>query len=199
MATIPSYDNLSSGTFTTTNTKTVSHTPVTVVNGIVIASIHVGTAITSVSCTYNGVSMTSIGSASNTRQVYVFYLLNPPTGASNCIASWTTNATGILHVRTYNGVNQDTPLGTKVTNTGNSTAVSVTVSSATDELVIDAEVSLNPSACGQTQEAAGNGAGISRATGASSINMTWTVPTGVWATIAVPLLPTNFVPQIIMI
>lgn len=190
------FDVLSSGSFSATTTKTVAHTPVSVVNGIAITDISFqGTAVTGVSVTYNGVAMTQVGTATVSNvTTYMFSLTAPPSGAQNVIASWTGSQSGWMHTRTYTGVDQSTPKGTPVTATGTSTTPSVTATSAVGELVVDvttANAALTIGA-GQTSryiETTVVATGGSEEAGAASVVMSWSQASAAWASVAVPLKP----------
>jgi uncharacterized repeat protein (TIGR01451 family) len=89
--------------------------------------------------TYNGVAMTQVGAVNNANdaQVYIFRLVNPPTGANNLDVTWSSalNQGAVVGAVTYSGVNQTTPTGTFASNSGSSTTPSVTVTGAVGQLV----------------------------------------------------------------
>lgn len=192
----PAYDNLSTGSFSATTTKTVSHTPVSVVNGIVFACLTFDSSSpTNPGITYNGVAMTLLTTKSDPttgEKFYWFYLIAPPSGAKNAIASWTNNGTGWLHVYTYINVDQISPLGTPVTASGNGTTPTVTVTGTTSgNLVLDQACgSSTLTSCAQTQryrETTIQTAGASEKAGGGSVVMSWGAGTINWAIGAVEL------------
>lgn len=75
--------------------------------------------------------MTIVGSNANSAEVHMYYIINPPTGANNVVASWTGSRSGWMKVRTYTGVHQTTAIGTPVSGIGTSNAPSITVTGAT--------------------------------------------------------------------
>ncbi|MCX6049084.1 MAG: hypothetical protein NT075_28620, partial [Chloroflexi bacterium] len=94
------------------------------------------------SVTYNGQTMTSVGTdqiASGTPdgRVYIFYLLNPPTGSHNLVVTWSSalNQGGVVGAVTYAGVDQTTPLGAFNSASGTSATPGATIVSAANELV----------------------------------------------------------------
>jgi hypothetical protein len=193
------YDKLSTGSFVTATSKTVSHTPVNTNYGIVLAFQIGEQNISDVSCTYAGNAMTAIGIGVTTTNahVYAFYYLNPPAGANNVIASWTTNDAGWIHVVGFTGVDQNTPIGTPVTSSGSSTTPSVTVASAINEIIIDAVVAhaaitANSQGVGQAQiinQTTVVNASQSIHNGLSSVVMSWVMANSNWATLGVSIKP----------
>lgn len=189
-----SFDAITNGLITAATSKTISHT-VSGINRIVFVALHLGD-VTGVSCTYGGVAMTLV--ASNTsapnRDTYLFYLINPPLGAANAVASWTGASGGYMSVKSYNGVHQTAPLGTAVNAYGNNTTPTVTVSGLNDSLIIDAVMSDNTLTvgAGQTERLNYPGSfsiGGSEENGGSNIVMSWSQASGNWSIVAVPVNP----------
>ena len=95
------------------------------------------------SVTYNGTSMTSIGSVTNGSNVRVemFYLTNPAAGAHNVVVNVTGNPSYpkfIAGAMSFTNVNQSTPLGAFASNSGSGYgSVSVSsISSNPGEMVV---------------------------------------------------------------
>ena len=90
------------------------------------------------SVTYNALPLTQVGTATNfmNGRIYIFSLLNPPTGANDLVVNWTAAQTNgaVVGAVTYAGVEQATPTGF-VSATNRSTTPSVTVASGTGQLV----------------------------------------------------------------
>lgn len=193
------FDAQATGTINAAVTKTVAHT-CTGTNLVLIVDLELDNGGSSAfSCTYNGVAMTQVANTSGTaRNVVMFYLIAPATGAHNAVASWTGSNSGVMAVRSYTGVHQTTAIGTPVTYASDETTVtsaSVVVTSAVGELVVDAICSENnPTVvAGQTARYAATiftdyGEGSDK-TGASSVTMGWTMASGRVAMIGVPLKP----------
>lgn len=134
-------------------------------------------------------------------------LKNPTTGNHNWVMTASANTDLVAGCASYTGVNQTTPLGTAVTGGDASTAPSVTVSSASGELVVDALAVNSPSGsgyslgAGQTERwshsiSGGNfnapEAVSSTEAGAGSVTMSYTLNNAWnWALAAVPLLPAS--------
>lgn len=106
-----SFDNLSKGTTTSTNTKTFSHTVGTGDNTVLfVGTMQIGVdTITGV--TFNGIPMTYyttyIGSFRPSR---IYYLVNPPVGTYNVVISASTTNTMDGVAVSYFGVDQTTPV-----------------------------------------------------------------------------------------
>lgn len=129
---------------------TFSHTPGSGTNRLLLVGIGLGSSdvqgdagsVTGV--TFGGTPMTLVNSATppsgNGVKTYLYSLTNPGSAAANVVISATgvspNSASIAAGATTFTGVNQSTPLGTSVIATsGGSTSTSVTVSSATGELV----------------------------------------------------------------
>lgn len=101
-------------------------------------------ALTVGSVTYNGVAMTRLGfrnDAGTTRRIEMWSLVGPAAGAHNVIVTM-ANLTGALAgvtagAITFTGVDQNVPMGAFTSNSGTSNNPLVTVTSATDEIVLD--------------------------------------------------------------
>lgn len=192
-------------------TKTWAHT-CTGSNLILIVGLAFRSTVSSVSVTYNGVAMTSVGDTAagpTGGVVYMFRLVNPATGANNVVANWTTASNMVGGSMSFTGVSQSDPIGTPTTATGTASPATTTVSSATGELVVDALSSnaVLPSVgadqttrYGPTLSTNVYGAGSTEA-GASSVTMSWTFGSAAnWGIVAVPLKPSvDFVPRVAFI
>ena len=160
------------------------------------------------SVTYGGTALTLVGSAANGSNagIYMYRLLNPPSGTANVIVDFggsTVSTKGcVVGITTFTGVDQTAPLGTFVSNTGNSTTASTTATSAANELVFDVldarqNTSVTP-ASGQTKlydvligEVDG---GSSTKAGAASTAMNWTFAAShEWAIGAINIKPATAV------
>jgi hypothetical protein len=143
------------------------------------------------------VLVASAGSPTNSR-VTVWMIHDPPTGTSTIAVTFNGSVTGDLSSLSFYGVDDEIPTGDIVSATGNDTTPTVTAVTTTGEIVFDVvgqavdsnpTVGANqterwdtsggsaPSACGSTQAGADGGA------------MTWTITSGPWTTIAVPVKP----------
>ncbi|HEX9676925.1 MAG TPA: hypothetical protein VGA07_13200, partial [Anaerolineales bacterium] len=162
------------------------------------------------SITYNGTSLTLVGSAqqSNDARVEIWRLIAPDTGTHDVVISFSASLLlgAKAGVATFTGVHQTTPLGTFASANGDSAGpATVDISSASNELVFDTVgcegcTSLSVGA-GQTQRwyltALENSnasfqelAGASTEPGAATVTMSWTLgATNAWAIGAVPVKP----------
>lgn len=191
----PTYDNASSKASVGVNTDTLSHTcGATGTDGIVLVFIcqgQSGTPIAINTITYNGVTMTNIGSFASTDgnfcHVDGWYALAPATGAHDVV--WTTVASAsITQVATgaisLTGVNQSTPFGTPATNNGATAGpATVTISSSSSELVLTATMTDATTVTATTGTArwtqnnisSDTSASGSTTTGAASVSPAWTL------------------------
>ncbi|HEX9895911.1 MAG TPA: hypothetical protein VGA78_18410, partial [Gemmatimonadales bacterium] len=176
------------------STLTISHTTGSGSNRLMLVGISFvnDRAETVTSVNYNGVALTSVGTATSVddARVEIWRLIAPPTGTYNVIITFSAplRRAATVGVMTFTGVHQTTPLGTFASATGQAptTEPSVNVTSASGELVFDTVAcesctSLTVGA-GQTQrwnlqELSGApatlGAGSTEA-GAASVTMSWT-------------------------
>jgi len=156
--------------------------------------------------TYAGQALTKateVGSA--TGRAILWYLVNPPTGLANVVATFPSSGQSIvLGVTSWSKVDQTAPLGTPGTASGViGTNPSVSVPSGPNEVVVDVMQSHTVDAVagpGQTQRFNLNvgGAGTLRGTGSSepgpagagNVTMTWTnSPLTYWAIVGVSIKP----------
>lgn len=167
-------------------------------NLCLIGILHLRTAVTNPSMTWNGVAMTQIGSGiqGTNAGVRMFYLVNPATGNQTLAASWTTNSVWALGAVAFSGADQTTCVDAAhtVTATGSSTEASTgAITSTTDGATVGAATnagSANFTAQNQTlvyfensqtfQEGA-----ASYAIGGTSNTHTFTMGSTTWAAMGV--------------
>jgi len=169
---------------------------------LLTVAVHVdnGVAPSITSVKYNTVALTAVGEANNgNAHVDLFRLINPASGANTVeivLASAVDRLVG--GSLSFTGANQTTPLGTLASATGGDSP-SVTVTSATDEIVLDAvTIANNPTLTvdgSQTERynvninSAGRSAGSTEA-GAASVSMDWTQSaTEGWGIVGVSVKP----------
>ncbi|MFT5324549.1 MAG: hypothetical protein ACI8P0_002411, partial [Planctomycetaceae bacterium] len=160
--------------------------------------------------TYNGHFLTHVGSVENVENVTeIWALVNPDLGTHNVVITFTGTTDGnTAGVMSFTGVDQSTPLGTFASNSGNGGSGSVTVGSATGDLVfgvisIDNVVDYDIMPDGAQSEdwdliggADINGGGSTKA-GAASVNLSWSWSgTDDWSAAGVSIKPvvTNTAP-----
>jgi len=94
-----------------------------------------GTPPTSVTMTWNGVSMTNRASvddaASSFASSYIFTLVNPTSGANNLVANWTNTKECYMSAISFTGTDTTTGVQTSDSVTATSTT-SLTITSTTD-------------------------------------------------------------------
>lgn len=153
--------------------------------------------------TYGGKQLTRLDRTESTDQsrVEIWYLMSPSVGNADVAVHNSGSENGIVGVMTFSGVNQSSPFGQTNNAQGSSTKASVSVASASGELVYsvvsfnNGESNLNPGS-GQAEHWDGTinssttGAGGTKA-GAASVNMTWESNSARWTIIATSLKPAN--------
>ena len=167
-------------------------------NRLLVVSIATDTTPVS-GVTYGGQALTLIGGQidpDDASRVGLWYLVAPPTGTNNIVATFAEGTDAIGGSTSWTGVNQTTPLGTAVFASGEGGTAAVTVASAAGEVVVDAlatiDIETRTVGSGQTErwnldEGDLGGAGSS-VSGAAAVNMSWAA-NGFWAIGAVPLRP----------
>ncbi|HKZ55395.1 MAG TPA: DUF2341 domain-containing protein, partial [Anaerolineales bacterium] len=206
----PVFDNASSQSNSSTgNTLTWSHTTGSGSDRLLLVGVTLRSSSTTVSSiTYNSLALAQIPSAtvlSNDVRTELWYRVNPPSGAYNVVVTIGATRMMAAGAMTFSGVHQTTTFGTVATNAASSTAPSVNVSSATDELVVDVvgqrdpgsnTLTVHASQLERFQKASTSGSsanvrlGGSTETGAATTTMSWTLSPGDdWGIIAVPLKP----------
>lgn len=108
---------------------TLSYTMGSVSNGLLLVSA-IGSTVVVTGMTYNGVAMTSAGSASlfgNTE--YLYYMYAPGSGANNIVVTFTGGSSDIdVHVASYSGVAQSSfPDASSFTTTHTGTPLTYTL------------------------------------------------------------------------
>lgn len=152
------------------------------------------------SVTYGGTPLTSVGStvSSNGDRLSVYRLIAPAVGTADLVVTPVGFAElmGAASVRT--GVDQTTPLGTLVTATGNGASPSLSVSSASGEVVEAAWTGWNAMVSGTGTQLwwVDNGGGINSShgqdyPGASSVSVSWTAGSFDWSIGGVAIKPAS--------
>lgn len=170
---------------------TVSHSDPAKCNYVIVMLMArgAGSAISGVSATYDGITMTSLGSATyaaDYEYVQAWYLPYPAAGTRNAVVTWSSpSSNAIVSVATFTGCGA--PIGLQTQNAGAGDP-SLTVTSATGDVVVDCLAAYRDGAAGfvvgsgQTQRTYEQdldtdyyvrGAASTEA-GASSVAMTWT-------------------------
>lgn len=196
---------VSSQKVTSASTNTFDHVITdALTDGLVIVGVayhHWGAG--TVTVTFDGDSMTAVGSAVNIdseNYVYLFQLAigNKASGTYSVVATATTSpnvlAAGCI---SFEGVDQSTPVGTRATDaTAWGAALSADVSSATGEIVVDVASNMNTQVLsvgsGQTERVNTLGLGMSTEPGATTTTMSWTLDGSTQAaSIAVGVKPSS--------
>jgi hypothetical protein len=140
-------------------------------------------------------------SGDDRQRMALYYFLAPSTSSVAYLATWSGTIYSVaLGVATYTGVHQTTPItGGPNTNEASSAAPSITVSSATGELVV-AALGCGGTANSGTADGAqssrvllsnwgGTGSvfGISDKAGAASVTESWTIDSAIWQVAAARL------------
>lgn len=202
----PTFDAATTMFSNNLTTVTGSHTPVSTTNGVAMVCItwNRGTLGTLNTVTYGGNAMTFVAGSTDgggQRRAELWRYVGYGSGASTVTGTFDAIKNDArMTVLTYTGVDQATPTGTAATASGVASPITVAVSSATGELVVDcgeAGASGDPITvgAGQTQRSNhGDGTNHTHVTseeaGASSVTMSWPLTAGeFWAQVAVPLKP----------
>ncbi|WP_040549672.1 carboxypeptidase regulatory-like domain-containing protein [Pedosphaera parvula] len=192
--------NASSSTNGNGSSLTFAHTTGAGTNGLLLVGVSTDNSTTVSSVTYGGINLTNVGGATapgNPKpRAEIWSLPNPPVGSNNVVVTLSGSANIVAGAATFTGVSQTAPLGNFTGTSSSSGSPSVSVSSASGELVFDtvsAGASVTPGA-GQTQrwnqtQAAISG-GSSTQPGAASTTMAWTV-NDKWAIGVVPIKPAS--------
>ncbi len=138
----PTYDNAASTQFDTAIEATIVGFTTTGSNRLLTSCLRDNGTGSLTAHHYNASeTMTSVLSATMTapETVTLYRRINPTSGGHDLVATWDNVVNGALGAISFAGVNQSTPLGTAVKAEGGlqSAGATVTVSSATDELVMD--------------------------------------------------------------
>ena|GEM_PF-1011157 len=197
-------------------TQTISHTTSTNANRLMLVTIASendnGGILDVTAVSYGGQALTKGAEQGTTEEatVEVWYLVNPPSGTTNVVVSYsggTQDADSVFTgVMTFSGVNTNTPFGTWAQNSGYSTGGSLNVTSAQGELVFgaaaldDARGITNFAGAGQiewyngrSESGVGDGVSASALTraGSNTVTLVWTNGYDAWATIGVSIKPAN--------
>lgn len=95
---------------------------------------------TGISASYNGVSMTSIGSVSGATDnlvVAAFHLTGPSTGSNNVVVNWTNNSNGYIVARSYYGVSRGSPSSNYTTQAETTSNPSLSVTCMGNNIAMD--------------------------------------------------------------
>ena len=174
-------------TATNVATRTWSHTVSSGLNRLLIVGIALADtqeSVSSVTCA--GTPLTRITSSQSKNTVEMWYLLAPPVGSANIVATWTGNKDMAGWSGTFINVNQTSPIRNSAVTNGTTSTPSITVASAAGDLVVDT-LSIDGSAAsltvgaGQTQicqntTGTANGdcwGASSYEPGAASVTMSW--------------------------
>jgi hypothetical protein len=187
----------------------------TVGNGpsrILIVGLSIKDAVTANTVTYNVTStltrIDSQASPGSKNSVELWYLLSPPSGTANIDVTLSSIAKIVAGAISYSGVDQFTPLGPFVGNSGTNNLATATVSSAAGEIVFDTvsvegQAPTTTAGAGQTEQwnrLTGSGGsdlvgGGSTEIGAASVTMYWSHASGRdWAIGTVSLKPKTIIP-----
>ena len=185
-------------------TQTWAHTVPSGNNRVLVVGLSLRTLTRTVtSLTYGGTALTKIGSSNVRMGVELWRLVGPTVGTANLVATWSGSSDMVGWSGSFTNVDQTTPTGAIFVSNGSSTTPSVTVGSATGELVIDTlstrgDAKSTSVGAGQTvicsgalgsNRTAGRGASSSEA-GAASVTMSWTMGSSkAWEMAAVALKP----------
>jgi uncharacterized repeat protein (TIGR01451 family) len=178
---------------TNASTLTFAHTTGIGTNRLMLIGVAISAQSVS-SVSYNGLALTLVGKAEDSGSkphAEIWSLVNPPSGTFNVVVTAPSAGNIVAGATTFTGVNQANALGTS----GSAVGLSVSVSSATNEMVFDSAcgtAAITPNAA-QTQLwnlAQGSiYGGASTKPGSAGVTMSWTSSGGKSAIVAVPIHP----------
>lgn len=151
--------------------------------------------------TFNAQPLTLVGTeidGDDASRISMWYLVNPAIGTGTVQVTFSgAGQEKVMGASSWTGVHQTTPIGSFASQSGSGTTPSVTVSSAAGEVVVDSvsnidagSLTVDPSQTEHwnlnNQDVTG---GHSSEPGATSVTMSWTMPSDFWAIGAVALKP----------
>jgi hypothetical protein len=187
------------------NAATVACTPAATSNRVLIGFVALRAVVSSsVTMTWNSVSMTPIGSISNTAggsyDLYLFGLINPASGAQTLSVSWSGGTAGVVVLGGFmlSGADQTTGWQNFASNSATSTAMtSGAITSANGNLVVAATADNDASSASisagtsdwDERSFQGNYEGGHIASSGASATVSWTLGSSVaWAVTAVDVI-----------
>ena len=197
-STVTDFDNTA-----TTDTITTSYTQSAGADRVLIAIMTSENDVSHDSVEFDGNALTKqvdLGNPTNERRVSIWTLVAPPVVTGDIVAVYGANADlGVIY-HSWQNVNQSTPVNAVASNEDVSTLITVTVNSASGELVIDGfahdDDDVEPTeGVGQTELAnfaviADYRCGSSRKDGAApNVTMEWTTDINDWVNCAISLNP----------
>ena len=194
------FDASASGSTTGATSLTISHTVASQSNRLLIVTISTQGTINTV--TYNGASMTKLGTTvtcgASACKGELWSLAAPTTGTHNVVITASASTSIQASVAGFYNVDQTTPLGTPATGSGTTATATATVMTTTTQMVVDTVISdgtvdviNNQSQTLVNNVNTSNMNGLSyKAAQSTSTTMSWNVEGatgGNWAIIAVPI------------
>lgn len=187
--------------------ETFTHTISTLNNGYIVVALAYLDADTVTGVTFDGSAMTALRQATNFSDTTLKCELWGLAVGSKAAGGYTVSVAGIgtgvvaAFSSSWNGVHQTTSTGTANSNSGIDTAPTVTITSATGEIVVDimAHYYTALPTVGTSQTERGNdfvssqiGGATSSESGAASVPMTWTLGGSTqWVSAGIPLKPAS--------
>ncbi|HKB08602.1 MAG TPA: DUF11 domain-containing protein, partial [Candidatus Polarisedimenticolia bacterium] len=184
------FDSASNTVGLNVNSLTWAHTVGSGNDRILVVGVSIRGNATATGVTYGGQALTFAGGVSNggSNRAEIWTLLAPPTGTANVVVSLSAPVHVVGGASSFSNVDQTTPYGAFTSTTGNTSPISLAVTSAVGEVVIDTvvtngDVASLAAGASQTERwnnfTGGNasnarGAGSTQA-GAASVTMSWTM------------------------
>ncbi len=187
------FDSASNTAGNAVSSLTWSHTVGAGNDRILIVGVSIRGNGTVTSVTYGAQTFTSAGTVANggTNSAEIWTLVAPATGTANIVVTLSASKDFVAGASSFSNVDPTTPYGAFFSTTGNTSPISLAVTSAVGEVVIDTvmtngDVGTLTAAAGQTERwnnltganpSNARGAGSTKA-GAASVTMTWTMGSG---------------------
>ena len=171
-----------------------THVTTAAPNRLLLVGVSIGGTGAVSTITYGGANLTKVLAGTNSAVASeLWQLVNPPSGTNTVAVTLVGTYTMLVAgAATYSGVDQAAPLSTVNAASGFSATASVTLNSATNEIVFDTlavnKNGLPAAAAGQTNlwsiSASGQSGAGSLKPGANSVTMSWQVANGGWVDLA---------------
>src|SRR5262245_3638070 len=136
------FDSASNTVGLNVNSLTWAHTVGSGNDRILVVGVSLRGNATATGVTYGGQALTLAGGISNggSNRAEIWTLLAPPTGTANVVVSLSAAVHVVGGASSFSNVDQTTPYGAFTATTGNTSPISLAVTSAASEVVIDTVV-----------------------------------------------------------
>src|SRR5688572_17932092 len=133
------FDSASNAVGNAVSSLTWAHTVGAGNNRILVVGVSIRSNASVTGITYAGQALTLAGSVANggTNSAEIWALVAPPTGTANIVVSLSAAKDIVVGASSFSNVDPTTPYGAFTSTTGNTSPISLMVTSAVGEVVID--------------------------------------------------------------